>query len=1295
MTEKSDQKKKNAPEVRSDSGIELSVFRQFAQSSNLGFGMATVEGITEYVNPALCRMLEIDKEEILGESFIQFYPPDMQKKLKEEVIASVMKNGSWQGELSFKTKSGKMIHTFESYAVIYDEKGKPMFINDVIRDITELKRLQEIEIESIKSKQQQEAKQEKEKLLHNLNERLKEMSTLYQFEKIENNTDLSIVESLQKIAEILPAGFQFPDITEATVKYDNTYYTTEHYKKTYNYLEAPIIINNEEKGFVRVDYTKKVIPDRKNQFLDEEKKLIETIASNTANLIIRRESERRLAESEKKFREIVNALNDAIYNSDNQGKLTFVNQALCDIFGYKEDEILGKPFGMFIIPEAQEKFLIAYKDSFKNKKAHDVLEVPVIKKDGSKRVVEIKPTIIFEDGKPVGSLGIIRDITEQKEWEQKMRESEERYRSFVENFHGIAFRSKMDWTPIYFHGSVEEITGYTEAEFINGNPRWDQIIHKDDLKKLIAESSKKGIQKEGYIANRQYRIITKHGKTKWVLDYIKTVYDEVNGENILQGALYNITEQVNAQEKSVILDSTPTLVAYHDLKHEIIWANKTACESVQMELDEVVGKKCYEMWASRKKECENCPVRKSWETGEIVKGEMETPDGRYWMIYAGPVFDDKGKVIGAVETTLDITEQRVIGLELQHNQNMLRQIIDTVPSSIFIKDRDGKYLLVNSLMAEQHNTTPEELVGKYDYEIAQKWFEKVDYQEFRAREQKSIDSNTTLFIPEESFIHQDGTVRWSQTTKIPFELYDKEKCLLVISIDITNRKISEESLRIAKERYETAEESAHLGHWEMDIETGKSLWSDEFFRICGFEPGAFSPTEEIGMQSIHPDDRDKAAKAVEESIANKKPYAIEKRIVRPNGEIRWVHSIGKIICDKDEKPIKLQGSFLDITERKKAEKLQETFYKISNAVSTTDDIQDLYRRIQLYLGNIIDTTNFYIALYDSKKQYISFGYYADESFENPDHMPSGRPFGKGLTEYVLSTGKPLFATRQTQHELAEKGEIEVIGRLSEIWLGVPLCIDSGQIGVIAVQSYIDPNLYTKNDIEILNFVSQEIALAINRKQVEEKIKRELKEKELLLREIHHRTKNNLQTICGLLQLQEYSINSKEDAVKGFEASQDRIRAMSSAYEILLSSEYMSEVTLGEYITLLVEQIKKNYDIHNKVKLAFSLDEVSFETEKLSKLGLILNEIITNSIKYAFEDMEKGTVKLRLSQDEKNVILKISDNGGGIPKEIDLKNPKTLGLSLIDMLVYEFGGTYLLNINKGTSYTLNIPKHGRS
>ncbi|MDP8315144.1 MAG: histidine kinase dimerization/phosphoacceptor domain -containing protein [Candidatus Celaenobacter antarcticus] len=498
---------------------------------------------------------------------------------------------------------------------------------------------------------------------------------------------------------------------------------------------------------------------------------------------------------------------------------------------------------------------------------------------------------------------------------------------------------------------------------------------------------------------------------------------------------------------------------------------------------------------------------------------------------------------------------------------------------------------------------------------------------------------------------------------------------------------SEESYKQLYKFNEGIVEHSPAGIMKLDAKLKISYENPEMKRILGVPPGEESKA--IGM-----DIRELASiknigvQPIFNNLFERKEIATENLFISMYGKKTYITLKGVPMFENN----KFKGAVLlinDITERKKAESIQKTLYNISDALNKVDNLHELFIKIREYTGNVIDTTNFYVALYDEKTDMILLPFDVDEK----DNFVTF-PAGKTLTALVIKTGKPLYANRQLQDKLLKQGKIEIIGTPSAIWLGVPLKVEKKVIGVIAVQSYDDPNLYSEKDIDILTFISEEIALAIKHKQADEQIRRDLKEKVLLLREIRHRVKNNLQVISGLLQLQKNEMTTKEDALKGFTASQDRILAMAKAYELLLESDYMSEVSVGKYITSLAEQLKYNYDNHNKVNITYSLDDLVISIEILDRLGLILNEIITNAIKYAFEGRDSGNIHIDLKDAGEHIEIKISDNGIGIPKEIETHEPVTLGLSIVDMLTQQLQGTLKIDRKNGTSFTLVIPKESR-
>jgi diguanylate cyclase (GGDEF)-like protein/PAS domain S-box-containing protein len=172
---------------------------------------------------------------------------------------------------------------------------------------------------------------------------------------------------------------------------------------------------------------------------------------------------------------------------------------------------------------------------------------------------------------------IAREITERKKAEQQLRKSEERYRSFLKNFQGIAFRGTLDYQPIFFHGSVEEITGHTADEFMKGQIRWDQIMHPVDMEHIPGRDELKSIP--NYALAREYRIVRKDGKTRWVNEVIRNLCDESGMPSRVEGAIYDITDRKLAQEKIVHMafhDDLTGLPNRHLLKDRLNQAIKAA-----------------------------------------------------------------------------------------------------------------------------------------------------------------------------------------------------------------------------------------------------------------------------------------------------------------------------------------------------------------------------------------------------------------------------------------------------------------------------------------------------------------------------------------------------------------------------------------------------------------------------------------------------------------------------------------------------------------------------------------------
>jgi PAS domain S-box-containing protein len=266
----------------------------------------------------------------------------------------------------------------------------------------------------------------------------------------------------------------------------------------------------------------------------------------------------------------------------------------------------------------------------------------------------------------------------------------------------------------------------------------------------------------------------------------------------------------------------------------------------------------------------------------------------------------------------------------------------------------------------------------------------------------------------------------------------------------------------------------------------------EFTRLFGF-----TAAETAGKrldELIVPPDRYAETAWISECIKTQNKISLETRRQRKDG------SLVEVLLSTS--PVTVNGqivgayaSYRDITDQKRAEELNAALYAIAARSQSAEDLQQFFAAIHNIVGQLMSARNLYIALYDPQSQMLSFPYFVDEE----DPTPAPKPLGRGLTEYVLRTGEPLLATPAVFEELVRRGEVELIGAPSVDWLGVPLKSGTACIGALVVQSYSENTRFKDRDREILKFVSQQLAAAIEHKRYAEALRRsEARSRSLIL-----------------------------------------------------------------------------------------------------------------------------------------------------------------------------------------------------
>jgi PAS domain S-box-containing protein len=267
------------------------------------------------------------------------------------------------------------------------------------------------------------------------------------------------------------------------------------------------------------------------------------------------------------------------------------------------------------------------------------------------------------------------DITELKNSQMQLEESERKYRELVEDINDVIYSVDSKGNIIYISPAVKSLFGYEPHKIIGKH--FSDLVYSEDLPAM----------KEGFEASLKdqntpmdYRIVKKDGSHAWVSAFSKAIYDDGNNVIGLRGVVSDITERKRMEEelkksehdKSLILNSTSEIIGFHDLDHNIQWVNKAYLKATRLSLSQVQGRKCYHVWGLDRL-CKDCPVSKAIETGESHEGEL-TPqnqehwpaDQGSWMVRAAPVKNDDGSIVGAIEVAYDITKRKKV--EEQMNQ---------------------------------------------------------------------------------------------------------------------------------------------------------------------------------------------------------------------------------------------------------------------------------------------------------------------------------------------------------------------------------------------------------------------------------------------------------------------------------------------------------------------------------------------------------------------------------------------------------------------------------------------------
>ena len=594
----------------------------------------------------------------------------------------------------------------------------------------------------------------------------------------------------------------------------------------------------------------------------------------------------------------------------------------------------------------------------------------------------------------------------------------------------------------------------------------------------------------------------------------------------------------------------------------------------------------------------------------------------------------------------DITVRKQTEELIKLHNLFFQPIMDQSPAIIYFKGYDGRFLKVNREFEKTFMLTQEQVYGKTDHDFMPKeladQYRENDLEVLQTGQPKQFEETTIL---------KDG-IHTAISLKFPIiDLNGNRKFLCGISTDITERVEAESTLKKSEKRFKDMAELLPSAIVEMDADLKLT-----FINHAGFEVFGYSQQDlESGLNGIellHPDDREEAAHRLVDYHDEKRVSPTEYNILKKDGTV--VPVLFKAISIK--KGDEISGYMSSITD-------------ISRLKQTETELRDSEKKHREILEGLNDAA-YRMSLPEGQYEYMSksaedvFGYNSEEWLNH-----------RMLIKEIIHPDWEKF--------------------LNDKWVDllngiVPKTYEYKIIDPEGCEKWIlqsNTGIYDgQNNIIAIEGLCRDIT---KQKEAEDQIKASLKEKETLLHEIHHRVKNNMTVISSLLSLQAGKVDN-DQAKAALKDSQNRVQSMSAIHETLYQSDNFSAVDMQTYLSNLAGAVAQNYSTGSRVNLKIEAENILIGAKQASPVGLIVNELVTNTFKYAFPDNQEGEIKISLLKNDDQIELTYKDNGIGIPEGFDLQKADSLGLKLVKMLTEnQLDGSIDMESNNGTKFTIKF------
>lgn len=622
---------------------------------------------------------------------------------------------------------------------------------------------------------------------------------------------------------------------------------------------------------------------------------------------------------------------------------------------------------------------------------------------------------------------------------------------------------------------------------------------------------------------------------------------------------------------------------------------------------------------------ENFTVEDEFEVGDrVISTEISF----------NPIQHDK-QITGVSVFARDVTERRQAEEALRESEERFKIVFQSAPDAYYLSDLKGKFVDGNKMAEKLTGYKKEELIGK-------------NFLKLKLLPPSQVPKAAKLLVknakglstgPDEFKIQRkDGTKVMVGISTHPVKIKDRT-LVLGIARDITERKRAEEALKESEEKFRMlAEKSPNM---IFINKKGRIVYANQKCEeVMGYRREEFYSPDFNFFSLIAPESIGIIKANFQKHMKEEEVSPYEYSLLTKTGKRIDAIITPKLISYGGESAI--LGIITDITERKQVEEaLKKSEEKYRHLVENTNEV--LYstdeKGIITYISPVAKTLSGY----------------------DPSEI-----IGKNFVQFVFKEDVELVQEQFKRNIMGrpEPNESRIVTKSGDIkWIrtsGRPIFLNDRLLGIQGVISDIT-----------------------DQKRVEEEIKASLKEKEAMMREIHHRVKNNLQIVSSLIRLQARSIKSKK-LRETFEIAQNRIKSMALIHEVLYLSENLDKINFSDYIRRITNHLFAMFSRKaKKIQMELDVGEFYLDIDKAIPCGLIINELVSNAFKHAFPDGKHGKIQVLLDNKLDRYTIVVKDTGIGIPDDVDTRNTGTLGLQLVHDLVHQIEGAYEMRCDDGT------------